>query len=55
MDYDQAYNQAMRWLKRNPGKDRKVISSADGFQVVDKDRVLVEFRTTDEKKGKKKR
>lgn len=49
MDYDEAYSQAAKWLKRNPGKDRRVVSSPNGFQVVEKGKVLVEFKVDEEK------
>jgi hypothetical protein len=50
MDYDSAYSQAAKWLKRNPGKNRKVISSANGFQVVEGEKVLMEFKVDEKKK-----
>jgi hypothetical protein len=48
MDYDEAYKQAVMWLKQNPGKGRTVISSANGFVVVDDDgEILAEFKISD--------
>lgn len=44
MDYDEAYNKAVLWLKKNPGEGRTVISSSNGFVVVEKNgKVLIEF------------
>lgn len=44
MDYDEAYNKAVMWLKNNPGEGRSVISSENGFVVVENGKVLVEFK-----------
>jgi|GEM_PF-1880036 len=43
MDYDEAYARAVMWLKKNPGENRKLVSIANGFQVVEGDKVLVEY------------
>jgi len=51
MNYDEAYNAAVIWLKKNPGEGRSVISSANGFVVVEDNRVLVEFKVSEEEDG----
>jgi hypothetical protein len=43
MNYDEAYAKAVMWLKAHPGEKRKVVSIANGFQVVEGDKVLAEF------------
>jgi len=53
MDYDEAYARAVMWLKTHPGEKRKVVSIANGFQVVEGDKVLVEF-VADKKETEKK-
>ncbi|MGQ9705530.1 MAG: hypothetical protein ACUVWP_00815 [bacterium] len=53
MDYDEAYARAVMWLKAHPGENRKVVSIANGFQVIEGNKVLVEFvadkKETDDK------